>query len=80
MGIGPDKAREGDYVAMLAGTQVPILLRAVESVPIKFQVVGPCYVNGIMHGEAVAALEKCGELVDFEEMFILVSGLSTTEF
>jgi hypothetical protein len=70
--MGPGKMQEGDYVAWQAGTRVPIVLMPVERVPIKFQVVGPCYVNGIMHGEAVAALQACGELVDFDEMLILV--------
>lgn len=51
---------------------MPIVLKPVESVPIKFQVVGPCYFNGIMHGEAIAALQECGELCDFEEMLVLV--------
>lgn len=60
MGMGPGNMRERDYVAVQAWTRVPIILMPVESVPIKFQVVGPCYVNGIMHGEAVAALQACG--------------------
>jgi hypothetical protein len=70
--MGSGKMREGDYVAVQAGTRVPIVVMPVESVPIKFRVVGPCYVNGIMHGEAVATLQACGELVDFYEMLVLV--------
>lgn len=51
---------------------MPIVLRLVEGVPIKYQVVGPCYVNGIMHSEAAAALQERVGLGDFEEMFVLV--------
>lgn len=57
---------------VLARTHVLIVLRPVEGVATKFQVIRPCYVNSIMHSEAVAALHECGELGDFEEILVLV--------
>lgn len=72
MGMGPEKIREGDWVVVLAEVHLPIILRHVESVPNKYQVIGPCYINGIMSGEVIENLQKCGNLNDFEERFVLV--------
>lgn len=72
MGMGPDKIREGDFVAVLAKIPVPLILRRVKSTVLRFQVIGPCYTNAIMHGEVIDALQSCGELVDFEETLVLV--------
>jgi hypothetical protein len=72
MGMGPEKIREGNWVAVLAEVLVPIILRHVESVPNKYQVIGPCYINGIMNGEVIENSQKYGNLNDCEEKFVLV--------
>ena len=66
-GLGPGVMREGDWVAVLLGADVPFVLREVggEQRPpsdpfpddVKFQLVGECYVNGLMTGAAVKGVE-----------------------
>jgi hypothetical protein len=53
-GMGPAQLAEGDQVYILAGGKVPLVLRPVlESQPNTFELVGDCYVHGVMDGEAV---------------------------
>ena len=66
-GLGPGAMREGDWVAVLLGADVPFVLREVggEQRPpsdpfpddVKFQLVGECYVDGLMTGAAVKGVE-----------------------
>lgn len=46
----PSTALVGDLIAILEGSQVPIVLRQFGA---SFLVVGDCYVHGIMYGEAI---------------------------
>ncbi|KAL2065433.1 hypothetical protein VTL71DRAFT_3103 [Oculimacula yallundae] len=48
----PPIAREGDLICILYGGEVPYLLR--RRADGTYMVVGECYVNGIMHGEALS--------------------------
>jgi hypothetical protein len=41
----------GDRVAIIRGCKAPLILRQRES---HFVIIGPCYVAGIMDGEAIA--------------------------
>ena len=50
LGIGPQRLREGDVVAILKGLEVPLVLR--ERQDKRYEVVGEAYVHGIMDGEA----------------------------
>jgi hypothetical protein len=52
LGLGPDATQAGDVVVILFGSNVLFVLR--ESMKDKFQVVGECYIYGIMDGEAIA--------------------------
>jgi hypothetical protein len=45
----PFTAKVGDCIAVLAGGRVPFVLRPIGD---HYRFVGPCYVHGIMHGEA----------------------------
>jgi hypothetical protein len=73
-GIGPGALKEGDFVAVLLGADVPFVIREVLGVdemsneerqrlnlPVpmdrKFLLVGECYVQGLMAGEAVRGRE-----------------------
>lgn len=48
----PPETREGDTIALLKGGQVPFVLRnASKSGAAGWELLGPCYVHGIMHGE-----------------------------
>jgi hypothetical protein len=53
-GVGPAELEEGDEIYILAGGSVPFVLRpSPESQPNTFELVGDCYVHGVMDGEAV---------------------------
>jgi hypothetical protein len=51
----PPEAQKGDLICILYGGEVPYVLRpqGPES-PDKYVVIGECYVDGIMHGEALS--------------------------
>ena len=71
-GIGPAELEEGDEIYILAGGKHPFALRpSFGTQPDTFELVGDCYVHGIMDGEAVfdqsrnrktMEEEKCEEL------------------
>ncbi|CAH0027674.1 unnamed protein product [Clonostachys rhizophaga] len=54
-GLCPWMAKEGDFIALLDGGKVPYLLRQVTGPNMgkgeEFQLIGECYVEGVMHGE-----------------------------
>lgn len=50
IGLAPQEALPGDRVCILLGCDVPLLLRPAQNH--RFQVVGQCYVHGLMYGEA----------------------------
>lgn len=52
MGIAADTTKMGDYVCVVRGAQVPLVLRETEDIG-AFDFVGECYIHGIMDGEAV---------------------------
>jgi hypothetical protein len=54
IGVSPDTAEEGDYVCVLLGCKVPVILRSVGD---KFRIIGDAYVNGFMGGEALKGVE-----------------------
>lgn len=52
-GLGPRFTQKEDKVAILHGARFPVILRRVGGESQKYYVVGDCYVDGIMYGEAV---------------------------
>ncbi|EUC29241.1 hypothetical protein COCCADRAFT_40367 [Bipolaris zeicola 26-R-13] len=52
LGLAPIMIHAGDVVAILLGSQIPILLRPVGDN--RFQFVGECYVHGLMDGEILS--------------------------
>ncbi|EPE32206.1 hypothetical protein GLAREA_07339 [Glarea lozoyensis ATCC 20868] len=58
LGLVPDYARAGDNVCILNGSTTPLVLRKNGQ---SFEVIGECYVNGIMYGEAVDWSQEGGE-------------------
>ncbi|KAH0536831.1 hypothetical protein FGG08_006329 [Glutinoglossum americanum] len=52
MGIGPGDMAKGDPAVILYGARTPFILRPVGSGG-KWQLVGDCYIHGIMAGEAI---------------------------
>lgn len=55
IGVGPAELRINDCIYIIAGGQVPFVLRPSSSVSNinTFELVGDCYVHGVMDGEAV---------------------------
>jgi hypothetical protein len=51
-GILPGWARAGDAVCILYGCKVPFILRKCPRSRNEFQILGECYIDGIMYGEA----------------------------
>ena len=54
IGLAPMAAQVGDIIVILYGCTVPVVLRPKEEIEQSvFQLVGECYVHGIMDGEAI---------------------------
>jgi len=58
LGLAPRDAKEGDCVCILHGSVTPVVLRRCEE---GWTVVGQCYVEGVMRGEAVSWKEDEGD-------------------
>ena len=77
MGTGPAKMRPGDLVVVLFGGLVPYVIRHAGGMARveggrrvdEYIILGDCYLHGIMHGEAIDAME---EGVYREQEFVLV--------
>jgi hypothetical protein len=59
LGLGPKMAEPGDRIAIIHGSGVPFVLRrsADKSGKRAWQIVGECYVHGIMDGEVIHMYE-----------------------
>jgi hypothetical protein len=55
IGVGPKFLLVGDLVCVLSGGRVPFILRRKGDI---FQLIGECYVYGIMSGQAVELIER----------------------
>jgi Heterokaryon incompatibility protein (HET) len=49
-GLGPNPCQPGDKIVIIFGCASPLVLRPIGS---HYELVGECYVHGIMHGEAM---------------------------
>jgi hypothetical protein len=60
IGLGPGAAERGDLICILFGCSVPVVLRKIEGREGReyFQLVGECYVLGLMSGEALESLSE----------------------
>ena len=57
LGVGTDSTQEGDAVVILFGARWPFALREEGS---HYRLVGPCYLEGVMDGDAVIKREREG--------------------
>lgn len=55
LGIGPVCMKPGDTIAVISACDMPIVLRPIGSL---FEVIGPCFVEGLMRGETAQALKE----------------------
>lgn len=53
MGLVPYGTRRGDIICVVLGCRVPIVLRRALADETQWEVVGACYVEGLMNGEAI---------------------------
>jgi hypothetical protein len=51
IGSFPKETRAGDVVVVLLGGELPVVLRPLDGAETGFELVGTCYVHGIMDGE-----------------------------
>ena len=51
IGLAPRAANPGDCISVLLGSDLPLVLRSKENN--QYQVLGPCYIQGFMTGEAL---------------------------
>lgn len=58
-GIGPAHCQVGDHICIFFGCSVPVVLRPCES---KYRLIGECYVQGMMGGEALQASRASGDV------------------
>jgi hypothetical protein len=65
LGLGPPLMQEGDLICILSGCSVPFILRVEGS---HYLLVGPCFVMGIMDGEAVPDLKAFENLLETFEI------------
>ena len=76
-GIAPAIAREGDLICILYGRSVPVVLRKTSKVVSTdkdlYNLVGECYIDGKMNGEAVMERERQAPLeARFKEKFRII--------
>jgi hypothetical protein len=57
IGMIPKTSAKGDKIAVLFGCDYPVVLRPVVSPAGCYKVVGICFVEGLMRGEAVEGIE-----------------------
>jgi hypothetical protein len=55
VGLGPAGTAAGDLLCVLAGSTLPVVLRAEQS---RYRFVGDCFVDDIIGGEVVSAMRK----------------------
>ena len=52
IGLAPEGTMPGDNVVILLGCSVPLVLRAVGPATQSYELIGECYIHGLMKGEA----------------------------
>jgi hypothetical protein len=57
IGLGPEMIQENDVCGIFYGAKVPFILRESEE---GYQLIGECYVHGIMHGEVCKPWHEIG--------------------
>jgi hypothetical protein len=51
LGMAPERAKKGDFICILKGCSVPVVLRRIADVS-SYLFVGECFIDGYMSGEA----------------------------
>lgn len=64
IGLVPFETRSGDKLAVLAGGNVPYILRPRSQNRNLFAFVGECYIDGVMDGELMQSNTFCNVLLE----------------
>jgi hypothetical protein len=56
-GQGPTGVKNGDLICVILSCDIPMVVRREDKSGLE-EIIGPCYWQGVMYGEAIAALEK----------------------
>jgi hypothetical protein len=73
MGLGPYDLEDGDLIAILFGSSVPVVLRSEELEPDdvpRYRLMGMCYVHERMEGEVFSGLTS-GEVAEKAMQFCI---------
>lgn len=62
VGMGPLRAKKGDFVCVLFGCSVPVILRKTCGEETSYQLIGECYLDGYMSGRAVRGVNTLAAL------------------
>jgi hypothetical protein len=65
IGLGPRALQDGDGIWILFGAKMPFVLRAKGK---HYQLVGECYIHGIMYGEAMTEVNEGNLLAEEIEL------------
>lgn len=63
MALIPSLTQVDDVICILNGSDLPLVLRKKGQ---RYQLVGPCFVYGMMHGEMVDWAQGEGDIFDIE--------------
>ncbi|KAK0130271.1 hypothetical protein ONS96_000794 [Cadophora gregata f. sp. sojae] len=67
LGLAPPNTQEGDTVCILYGCSVPVILRKVaDGESMYHELIGECFLYGMMDGEALTCLTKEERTMEFE--------------
>ncbi|OCK74390.1 hypothetical protein K432DRAFT_409900 [Lepidopterella palustris CBS 459.81] len=60
LGLGPNDLEVGDLVCILLGCSVPVILRHRSNSTLMsyYEVIGECYLHGMMDGEAITSVDR----------------------
>lgn len=61
-GLGPQDMASEDLVVVFAGAHVPFILRQTTAAPLRYRVLGPAFVHGLMDGEGITETCPFGEI------------------
>ncbi|KAF4343779.1 ankyrin and het [Fusarium beomiforme] len=62
LGLAPEESRKGDLICIVRGCSVPIVLRSLGNTTEDHELIGECYVDGMMDGQA---MKLCMDPVGF---------------
>lgn len=57
-GMAPQHARDGDVIFIPWGSRVPFVIRRCSEQGDRYQLIGPCYLHGMMQGEVFKLVEE----------------------